>query len=159
MALTSFSVPAQERYFEDYVAGSVYEFGSVLVEEEEIIAFGKHFDPQVFHVDPVGARKTEFGGIVASGWHIGAMESRMFKEHFLTKVASLGSPGIDRLRWIEPVRPGDTLSIRVTILETIRSRTKPDRGVVRTLTDVMNQRGQVVMTVEGASIIGCRKSG
>jgi acyl dehydratase len=156
MANRGFDVPAEERYFEDYIAGSVYEFGSIVVEEEEIIAFAKRYDPQVFHTDPEAARRTVFGGLIASGWHTAAIQSRLFKDHFLTRVASLGSPGIDELRWLKPVRPGDTLSIRVTILETKRSRSKPDRGVVLTFTEVMNQNREVVMSEKGATIIGCR---
>ena len=150
-------VPVEERYFEDYAVGSVYESGTIGVTEEEIIEFGKRYDPQVFHTDPAGARKTVFGGLIASGWHTAALESRLFKDHFLSKMGSLGSPGIDELRWLEPVRPGDRLRIQVTVLETRRSGSKPDRGVVRTFTKVMNQNGQVVMTVKGATIVQCRK--
>ena len=118
----SFPVPPDERYFESYVAGSVYEFGSMKAEEEEMIAFAKRYDPQPFHTDPEAARKSVFGGLVASGWFTAALTIRMLVDHFLSHVAGLGSPGVDQLRWLEPVRPGDTLSLRVTIVEARRSR-------------------------------------
>lgn len=159
MTDNSVSSPVEKRYFEDYAVGSVYESGRVVVEEEEIIAFGKRYDPQAYHTDAAAARKTVFGGLIASGWHTAALESRLFKDHFLSKMGSLGSPGIDELRWLEPVRPGDTLWIRVTVLETRRSRSKPDRGIIQTFTEVMNQNRQVVMTVKGATIVQCREPG
>ena len=127
----TFRTPVEKRYFEDYEEGSVHEFGSIAVEEEEIISFGRRYDPQVFHTDPVEATKTVFGGLVASGWHTAALAMRMIVDHYLSHVASLGSPGVDELRWLKPVRPGNRLSLRISIVETRRSRTKPDRGIVR----------------------------
>ncbi len=117
-------------YFEDYVVGTVHEFGSVTVEEAEVIAFAQRFDPQPFHIDAMAAKQSVFGGLIASGWHTAAMMMGMIVEHYLAQSASLGSPGIDELRWLKPVRPGDTLTARVTVLETRRSRSKPDRGIV-----------------------------
>jgi acyl dehydratase len=146
-------------YFEDHLPGSVYEFGSVLVAEEEIIAFAKQYDPQAFHTDPKRAKETAFGGLVASGWHTGALAMRMIVDYRVSHVHTLGSPGLDELRWIKPVRPGDTLSVRLTILEKSLSRSKPDRGVVRGLIEVLNQAGEVVMSWKGLNIVLCRNGG
>lgn len=121
MTRSRFKVPVERRYFEDYVEGSVHEFGSIAVEEQEIINFAKRYDPQVFHTDPVEATRTVFGGLVASGWHTAALAMRLIVYHWLSHVASLGSLGVDELRWLKPVRPGTTLSLRVTIVETRRS--------------------------------------
>ena len=156
MVVSTFTVPIDKRYLEDYEPSAVYEFGSVVVEEEEIIAFARRYDPQVFHTDPAAARKTAFGGLVASGWHTAALAMRMLVDHYISHVACLGAPGADELRWLKPVRPGDTLSLRVTVLEVKRSRSKPDRGVVRSFVEVLNQDRQVVMTRQAVSIMLCR---
>lgn len=155
---TAFTVPVEDRYFEDYVAGSVHEFGSITVEEEEIIAFARRFDPQVFHTDPGAAKDTMYRGLIASGWHTAGLMMRVLVDHYLSHVASLGSPGVDELRWIQPVRPGDELSVRVTILETRRSRSKPDRGIVRSFVEVINQNREVVMSMKAANFILCRET-
>jgi acyl dehydratase len=155
---STFTVPAENRYFEDYIADTMHEYGSIVVEQEEIISFAERFDPQVFHTDPEGAKKTIFEGLIASGWHTCALMMRLFVDHFLPKVASLGSPGIDELRWKKPVRAGDELSIRVTILETKRSRSKPDRGIVYSLIEVMNQDRDVVMSMKAVNLFLCRQS-
>lgn len=154
-----FTTPVEDRYFEDYVAGSVHEFGPVTVEEEEIIAFGKRYDPQIFHTDPEAAKETVFGGVIASGWHTASLMMRLFVDNFLSHVASLASPGVDELRWLLPVRPGDELSVRVTILEARRSRSKPDRGLIHTLIEVLNQDHQVVMTMKAVNFLRCRETG
>lgn len=152
-----FTVPIDNRYFEDYVAGSVHEFGPIAVEEAEVIAFARRFDPQPFHVDPEAAQQTMFGGVIASGWHTASLMMRLIVDHYLSQVASLGSPGIDELRWLKPVRPGDELSVRVTILETKRSRSKPDRGIVRSFVEVLNQVDEVVMSLTAANFMLCRE--
>lgn len=157
MALSSFSAPVEDRYFEDYVPGSVHEFGSIIVEEEEIIAFARRYDPQVFHIDPEAAKNSVYGGLIASGWHTGALMMRLCVDHYLSHVASLGSPGVHELRWIKPVRPGDELWARVTVLETRRSQSKPDRGAVRSLVEVLNQNREVVMTLEATNFLLCRE--
>jgi acyl dehydratase len=149
-------VPAEDRYFEDYVPSSVFEYGEIRVSEAEIIEFARRFDPQDMHVDPAAASRGRFGGLIASGWHTTAMMMRVVVDHFLPKHASLGSPGIDELRWLQPVRPGDVLRVRVTVLEVTRSRSKPDRGIVRSLMEVLNQRGEVAMSLKAMNIIGCR---
>jgi acyl dehydratase len=145
-----------DQCFEDYVPGSVHTFGTMPVTEEEIIEFARRYDPQVFHTDPVAARKTAYGGLVASGWHTAAMAMRLIVDHYLSSVAGAGSPGVDELRWLKPVRPGDTLSARVTVLEARRSESKPDRGVVRSLVEVLNQDMAVVMSFKGVNILLCR---
>jgi acyl dehydratase len=144
-------------YFEDYVVGTVHEFGSIAVEESEVIDFARRFDPQPFHIDPAAAKQSVFGGLIASGWHTAAMMMGMIVEHYLAQSASLGSPGIDELRWLKPVRPGDTLTARVTVLESRRSRSKPDRGIVYSLIEVLNQHQEMVMTLKALNLIRCRE--
>jgi acyl dehydratase len=134
-----FAVPIEVRYFEDYQAGAVYEYGYASVTEAEILAFARQFDPQPIHVEPAFAATGPFGGLIASGWHTGGIFMRLFADHYLSRVASLASPGIDELRWATPVRPGDTLRLRATVLETRVSRSKPDRGLVRTRGELLNQ--------------------
>jgi len=146
-----------DQCFEDVVPGSVRTFGTMLVKEEEIIEFARRYDPQVFHTDPVAARKTVYGGLVASGWHTAAMAMRLIVEHYLSRVASVGSPGVDEVRWLKPVRPLDELSVRVTVLEARRSESKPDRGLVRSLVEVLNQDMAVVMSFKGVNILLCRE--
>lgn len=154
---SDFSTPIEHRYFEDYVAGAVHEFGNIAVEETQVIEFARRFDPQIFHTDPEAAKATMFGGLIASGWHTAALMMRLFVDNYLSSSASLGSPGVDELRWLKPVRPGDTLSARATILEANRSRSKPDRGIIRTYIEVLNQENQVVMTMRALNMMLCRE--
>jgi len=156
MTTDAFPARREQRWFEDYRPGLVLEFGSAAVDEAEVIEFARRFDPQPFHVDAEAAAQGSFGGLIASGWHTGSLMMRLLVEHYLSPVASLGSPGIDELRWLAPVRPGDTLSVRVTILETRRSQSKPDRGLVRALMEVLNQRGEVVMSMRALNFMLCR---
>ena len=146
------------RYFEDYVPGAVSEHGEIRVSEADIIEFARRFDPQDMHVDPEAATRGRFGGLIASGWHTAAMMMRLLADNFLPKEASLASPGIDELRWLHPVRPGDVLRIRVTVLEATRSRSKPDRGLVRTFIEVLNQNSEIVMSLKAMNIIACRNA-
>jgi acyl dehydratase len=134
--------PISDRYFEDYVEGDVHRFGAISVGADEI--------------DPEAAKSGPFGGLIASGWHTAGLMTRLFMEHYLTKVASLGSPGGDELRWIKPVRPGDTLSVRVTVLKAVPSKSKPDRGAITSFVEVINQAGEVVMTFKVVNIIAKR---
>jgi acyl dehydratase len=147
---------SEDRHFENYVPGSVFEYGEVTVSEAEIIEFARRFDPQAMHVDPSAAARGRFDGLIASGWHTAAMVMRLLVDNFLPGRASLASPGIDELRWLRPVRPGDVLHIRVSVLEATRSRSKPDRGIVRTLVEVLNQDAVVVMSMKPMNIIACR---
>ena len=158
MSATEFAGPVADRYFEDYVPGAVFEYGQILVIEAEILEFAGRFDPQYIHVDLKRAVQGPFGGLIASGWHTAAMMMRLIVDNFLPKSASLGSPGIDELRWLRPVRPGDVLSVRLSILEAKRSRSKPDRGVVHTLCEVLNQNREVVMSLKAMNIIACRST-
>ncbi len=153
MSPNDFAVPVEDRYFEDYAPGAVLEYGHIPVTEADIVEFARRFDPQDMHVDPEAAARGLFGGLIASGWHTAAMMMRLFADNFLSKVASLASPGIDELRWLQPVRPGDTLRIRVTVLEASSSRSRPDRGMVRTLVEVLNQQEEVVMSLKPMNII------
>jgi len=152
----SFDAAGGDQCFEDFVPGSVRTSGTVSVTEEEIIEFAKRYDPQVFHTDPVAARGSIYGGLVASGWHTAAMAMRLIVENYLSGVASVGSPGVDEVRWLKPVRPGDKLSVRVTVLESRRSESKPDRGIVRSLVEVLNQDMAVVMSFKGVTMVLCR---
>ena len=142
-----------ERYFEDYPQGAVFTGGAVEVGAAEIVEFGRKYDPQAMHTEPEAAARSMFGGLIASGWHTGAMMMRMFADNFLSPASSLASPGLDELRWLKPVRPGDVLSLRVTILEARRSRSRPDRGVLRSLVEVLNQEGAVVMSLKPVSLV------
>jgi acyl dehydratase len=147
------------RYFEDYIPGTVFEGGPIVVDEAEIVAFAQRYDPQSFHVDAVAAADSVFGGLIASGWHTVGLTMRLLVEHYLSDASSLGSPGIDELRWLAPVRPGDELRVRVSVLEAKRSRSKPDRGLVRSSIDVRNQRRETVLTMKAMSLIRLRDPG
>jgi acyl dehydratase len=140
-------VPIAERYFEDYPVGEVTEFGDYPVTEAEVIEFATRYDPQPFHVDAQAARTTIFGGLIASGWMTASCAMRMMVDHYISARASMGSPGIDELRWVAPVRPGDRLHMRVTVLESRPSTSKPDRGVLRFRWEVMRADGETVMTL------------
>jgi len=144
------------RYFEDFKPGDVIELGSRTISKERILAFAREFDPQPFHTDEEAATRSIYGGLLASGWHTGSLLMRILYDGLLNDTASLGSPGIDELRWLEPVRPGDTLTARMTIVETIPSRSKPDRGLIRSLMEMRNQYGRVVLTIRGLSLLGRR---
>jgi acyl dehydratase len=151
--------PISDRYFEDYIGGDVHCFGTIAVEADKIVAFANRFDPQTLHTDPKAAKSGPFGGLIASGWHTTGLMTRLFVDHYLTKVASLGSPGGDELRWIKPVRPGDNLSVRVTVLNAVPSKSKPDRGAITSFVEVINQASEVVMTFKVVNIIAKRSPG
>jgi acyl dehydratase len=143
-------------YFEDFPPGDVRESPARTVTRDEIIAFAREFDPQPFHVDEAAAEHTIFKGLIASGWHTIAIYMRLMWDSYLKDTMSLGSPGVDEVRWLKPVRPGDTLRVRFTVLEAVPSRSKPDRGIVRSLSEVFNQHGEVVMTLRGLGMFGRR---
>ena len=144
-----------ELYFEDLEAGQVVELGSHIVTEEEIVAFARQWDPQPFHVDPEAARASVFGGLIASGWHTGAMWMRGYVDTLLGP-SSQGSPGIEELRWLAPVRPGDMLAGRLTVLDTTPSERRPDRGTVRIRGEMVNQDGITVMSMVSRGHFGRR---
>ncbi len=143
-------------YFEDYLLGTTYECGAISVDEASIINFAKEFDPQPFHVDPVAAASGPFGGLIASGWHTAALTIRLLVENYLSAEASLGGPGADEIRWPYPVRPGDTLRVRATVVESRRSLSKPDRVIIKTLAETANQDGQTVMRCTAINLLRVR---
>jgi acyl dehydratase len=152
----TFITPIEDRYFEDYIPGDIHEFGIRVAEETEMIDFARRFDPQPFHTDPAAAKQSVFGGLIASGWYTASTAMRLLVENYISRVASLGSPGVDEVRWRKPVRPGDTLSIRVTVLESKLSRSKRNQGTIRHYIEVLNQHREVVMTWKGMGMYRCR---
>jgi len=147
------------RYWEDIKEGEVVELGSRTLDKERMVAFAREFDPQPFHTDEKAAEASIWGGLIASGWLTGSVLMRIFYDGYLKDTAGLGSPGIDELRWLKPVRPGDTLTVRLTVLETVASRSKPDRGIIRSLMEVLNQHGEIVMTTKGVNFVSRRPGG
>lgn len=143
-------------YFEDFEVGKTIPVGSRTVSEDEIVEFATQFDPQPFHVDREAAGKSMYGGIIASGWHTCSLMMRLIVDGFLRDSSSLGSPGVDEIRWLKPVRGGDTLSVTVTALEARASASRPDRGVVVTLWEARNQHGEEVARVRGMAMFGRR---
>lgn len=139
-------------YFEDFEVGKTIELGSRSVTEEEIIDFAKQFDPQSFHIDKDAAAHSIYGGIIASGWHTCGLIMRAIVDGYMGEAASMGSPGVDEIRWIKPVRGGDTLTVTATILDARPSASKPDRGVVTTIWHAKNQRGELVATIKGMAM-------
>ncbi len=144
------------RYFEDYTLGTTYECGSVGVDQASIIAFAKEFDPQPIHVDPAAAAAGPFGGLIASGWHTAALTMRLIVDRYLSAEASLGGAGADEIRWPYPVRPGDTLRVRATVVESRRSLSKPDRGIIKTLAEAVNQDGRTVIRLTAINFLRVR---
>ena len=146
-------------YWEDFPAGSVREFGATTVSREAVLAFAREFDPQPFHLDDEAAEASMFGKLSASGWHTCAMTMRMLCDDHLLEAASLGSPGIDSLRWTRPVYPGDTLRVRLEVLEARPMGSRPDVGLVRSRWHVLNQDAEVVLTMEGWGMFRRRSPG
>lgn len=134
-------------YFEDLDSGQALEFGSTTVSKEEIVEFARRFDPQPFHVDEEAAASGPFGGLVASGWHTAAIFMRMYVDAVLLNTASMGSPGVEELRWLVPVRPGDTLRGRARLIEATPSSTNPLRATIRSRLECLNQADEVVLTM------------
>jgi acyl dehydratase len=155
---SSFISSPEDRYFEDYVAGSLHEFGPIAVDEREVLDFGKRFVPLSYHTDKEAAKTSIYGGLIASGWHTAALMMRLYTDHYLSRVANLGSPGGDELRWTKPVFPGDALFIRVTVLEARRSDSKPDRGIVQSFVEVLNQKGEFVMSIKMVNFVRSREA-
>lgn len=143
-------------YFEDFVVGSRHPLGSRQISEDEIIAFAKQYDPQPFHIDPEAARNSIYGGLISSGWMTCGVMMRMLVDNLTSHSASMGSPGVDEIRWIKPVYAGDTLTVTLIVLDARPSKSKPDRGVVMTQWEAVNQRGELVCTVKGMGMYGRR---
>ena len=144
-------------YFEDMTPGRVFELGSCEMSEDEIIAFAQRFDPQPFHVDPEAAKDTPFRGLIASGWHTCATWMRLYADEVLSRADSRGSPGMEDLRWLAPVRPGDVLTGRIEVLEATPSSRYSDRGTALILNTMTNQDGVVVMRCRGRGLFGRRQ--
>ncbi len=145
------------RYFDDFVVGEVIDLGSVEVTEAAILDFAEQYDPQPFHVDPEAAAESPFGGLIASGWHTCAMYMRLLCDGLLTGSSSQGASGIEELRWLAPVRPGDRLRARYTVVDATRSATKPNRGTVIFLSEMVNQEDVVALSMVGRGQFGTRR--
>jgi acyl dehydratase len=143
-------------YWEDFKVGDTQVMGGHTFTEAQIIEFARQFDPQPFHVDPQAAAQSAFGGLIASGWHTCAVCMRLNCESHINRTVSLGSPGIDNIRWLKPVRPGDTITFRRTVLEARASRSRPGVGLLRSRTEALNQAGELVMSMEGWGMFGRR---
>ena len=144
------------KYYEDFEVGQVYDLGARSIGAEEIIAFARKYDPQPFHTDPEAAKQTAFGGLVASGWHTAAIFMGLLAETIRREAwASNGAPGIDRCRWLVPVRPGDRLTGTMEVLETRKSATRP-YGILRNRSELHNEAGATVMSMDGVAIFGLR---
>jgi acyl dehydratase len=141
------------RYWEDYELGQKYPLGSVNFTEQEIVEFARLYDPQSFHVDAAAARDSPFGGLIASGWHVASKLMRLFVDNYLDTRTALGSPGLDELRWLKPVRPGDTLTAWVECASKVPSRSKPGIGVIHEHWSATNQRAELVLTAQGISMV------
>ncbi|MCO4890501.1 putative dehydratase, MaoC-like domain [Cupriavidus taiwanensis] len=143
-------------YFEDFEVGSRRELGSYLVTEEEILSFARQYDPQPFHIDKEAATSSIYGGLISSGWMTCSIMMRLLVLSTTGKSASMGSPGVDEIRWLKPVYAGDTLTVVLNVLDSRPSQSKPDRGVVHTQWEATNQRGELVCTVKGMGMYGRR---
>ncbi|EYT61839.1 acyl dehydratase [Dietzia sp. UCD-THP] len=152
----TFDTPPDDRYLEDYREGRVYRFGEESVDAEEIVEFARRYDPQGIHTDPEAAADGPFGGLIASGWQTAALMMRLFADNYLTAVASLASPGINELRWVRPLRPGDRLTLICETTGVRPSRSKPDRGVLTTDVTLINQDGDPVLTATALNMVARR---
>ncbi len=146
-------------HWEDFAVGQVREFGHMPVTRDAVLSFAREFDPQPFHLDDRAAEASLFGKLAASGWHTCAMAMRMMCDGYLLDAASLGSPGIEKLRWTAPVYPGDTLRMRIEVLEARVLASRPGVGLVRSRSEVLNQRGEVVLSMEGIGMFRRRDAG
>ena len=149
---------AIELFFEDFVPGRRWDLGERVLAREEVIAFAREWDPQSFHVDEALARGGPFGGLIASGWHTVVVAMRLYVDALLVRSASLGSPGVDELRWLKPVRPGVPLRVRAVVEEATPSRSRADRGSVVVRLEVEDDQHDTVMTMKGRGIFGRRGS-
>ena len=140
------------RHLDDFAPGQRFDLGQCTVTRAEIMDFARAFDPQPFHIDEEAAAESIYGGLIASGWHTVSLFMRLFVDGVLRDSASLGSPGVDDVRWLRPVRPGDTLSAWMSVDEVVPSRSKPDRGIVRASYGMTNQHGATVLTMRGVGL-------
>lgn len=147
------TVPLQQRWFDDFAVGERFEFGAYTVGEQEIVDFARRYDPQPFHLDVNAAAESPYGGLIASGFQSIALCFRLFIQSGIFKESSIGSPGLDEVRWLAPVRPGDTLHSEVEVLEVRPSTSKPDRGIARLRYAAVNQRGETVLSFIGNNLL------
>jgi acyl dehydratase len=148
-----------ETFWEDYQVGKTVEFGSCRVTAEDITGFAREFDPQPFHLDEEAARSTLLGGLAASGWHSCAMLMRMICDNYAAESASMGSPGMEEVRWLRPVRPGDVLRVRRTCIDRRPSRSRPQMGFARFTWEIYNQSGDHLMSATGTGMFARREPG
>ncbi|HRH85506.1 MAG TPA: MaoC family dehydratase [Rubrivivax sp.] len=153
------AVLLKERWFEDFSVGERFEFGDYLVTAEEIVEFARRYDPQPFHLDVEAAARSHFGGLIASGWMSCSVLMRLVCDHFIPAASSMGSPGIDELRWLKPVRPGDRLRAAVEVVAVKASQSKPDRGVVTVRQELINQHAERMLTLVGRGMYQRRPVG
>ena len=139
-------------YWEDFPPGRVFETGSRKLSEQDIVRFAQEYDPQPFHIDPEQAKQTVFGGLIASGWQTAAMANRLMCDSYLLESSGAGSPGMDELRWLKPVRAGDALRLRATVLESTPSGKQPNRGTTLFRWEILNQNGEVVLSMVGRQL-------
>ena len=144
------------RYLEDLTVGEAHQLGSITVTEDGIVDFARAFDPQPFHVDREAAARSHFGGLVASGWHTCSVSMRLMCDSYINQTVSLGSPGVESIRWPNPVRPGDNITFRRRIVESRASKSRPQMGIVRTQWSGTNQRGETVLEMDGWGMFGRR---
>ncbi len=136
-------------WFEDFLVGMALEIPGPTLTRESIVEFASRYDPQPFHVDEAAAKESDFGGLIASGWHTVSLAMRMICDAYLLDAASLGSPGVNQVSWLKPVRPGDTIRLRMSVIEARPSASKPDRGTVLHRWEVLNQKDEIVLRMEG----------
>ncbi|GEP53116.1 MaoC family dehydratase [Reyranella soli] len=141
------------RYWDDYEVGQKFDLGSTSFTADEIVDFARHYDPQSFHVDADAARQSMFGGLIASGWHVTAKLMRLFVDNYVDQRTALGSPGVDEVRWLKPVRPGDTLTAWVECAGKVPSRSRPEMGIIHEQWQATNQKGELVMTLKGTNMV------
>lgn len=139
-------------YWDDFTPGWTYESPARTLTADEIVRFAREYDPQVFHTDPEAAKATPFGGLIASGWQTCGVMMRLMCDGYLVESACLGSPGLEELRWLKPVRPGDALRLRAEALEQTPSQTQPNRGTVKFRWEVLNQNDEVVCAIVGRQL-------
>lgn len=150
---------ARQWYFEDFYPGQEIDLGERSVSEEEIVAFARQFDPQPFHVDRDAAKASIYGGVIASGWHTCSLMMRMVVDGLMASSSSMGSPGLDGVRWLRPLRAGDTIRVRYLTTQVKASNSKLDRGVVWSKWTATNQHGEEICTIEGMGMFRRRSGG
>ena len=151
--------PATKLFWEDFTQGRIFEYGPRRITREEILDFAAEFDPQPFHLDDAVARSTMLGGLCASGWHSCCILMRMSADSFVLNSSSMGAPGVDEVRWLAPIRPGDDLTLRATVLSTRASNSRPDMGFVNVLLELLSATGKPMMSLTAPLMFGRRAPG